>query len=619
MVAGAPSQPCARTSVPASGPASRSRAPTDVDGALEELFGFPAFRPGQREAVEAARAGRDVAGGHAHRLGQVALLPAAGADADGPDARRLAAGVADAGPGAGAGARRAGPRGAGQRAAGRRRTNRRAVERGGRPATCGCCTSRRSGSPRRASWSGIRQARIGLFVVDEAHCVSQWGHDFRPEYFRLADAARWLGAKAILASTATATPQVAADIVARLGLRDPVRVATGFDRPNLCFAVVPCANKEVVHAADRGGAGDPAARPAIVYAGTRAECDKLAGPAGARAAAGGHRLPRRPAARRARGGAAALHGRRGRRSSSPPTRSAWAWTRPTCGPSATSRCRAPSRPTTRRPAARGATASPPARCCSRRGRTRACTCSSSSARRWATTCCKHVARTISGAADGSPPRYDVHLAALARRRRRGGGAGHRRPPRAGRRHPAVAVGAGPLAGRLIGEWDAARARRLPHRRPGGHARALAPVPLGLGVGRGRRAAAARASCGHFGDRSEPAPLGSVLRRLRPVAGPGGARAAPRQRALGREAGDLDGAILDVVVPAQPGVGRTRAVEILRGGRSQVVKKYSYDGLPHYGAFARPARRRRARRASTRCSRPGTLRSTGGRFPKLEVV
>ena len=74
--------------------------------------------------------------------------------------------------------------------------------------------------------------------------MSQWGHDFRPDYFRLADAARWLGAEAIVASTATATPQVAGDIVGRLGLRDPVRVATGFDRPNLSFTVVPSATKE---------------------------------------------------------------------------------------------------------------------------------------------------------------------------------------------------------------------------------------------------------------------------------------------------------------------------------------------------------------------------------------
>ena len=59
-------------------------------------------------------------------------------------------------------------------------------------------------------------------MVDEAHCVSQWGHDFRPDYFRLADAARYLGARSLMASTATATPQVAADVVAAPG---PARAA----------------------------------------------------------------------------------------------------------------------------------------------------------------------------------------------------------------------------------------------------------------------------------------------------------------------------------------------------------------------------------------------------------
>src|SRR4051795_2717367 len=86
----------------------------------------------------------------------------------------------------------------------------------------------------------IREARVGMFVVDEAHCVSQWGHDFRPDYFRLADAARYVGARSLFASTATATPQVAGDIVRRLGLRDAASITTGFDRPNLSFAVVPC-------------------------------------------------------------------------------------------------------------------------------------------------------------------------------------------------------------------------------------------------------------------------------------------------------------------------------------------------------------------------------------------
>ena len=158
----------------------------------------------------------------------------------------------------------------------------------------------------------LRAAHVGLFVVDEAHCVSQWGHDFRPDYFRLADAARWLGAQALVASTATATPQVAADIVARLGLRDPVRVTTGFDRPNLSFAVVPCR-----------GAADKRARIAAALAQRRgAPGDRLCrhargdrGPgrrAGGRARDRGARLPRRPRAPGARRRPAALHGRRRR-------------------------------------------------------------------------------------------------------------------------------------------------------------------------------------------------------------------------------------------------------------------------------------------------------------------
>src|ERR671928_253621 len=122
----------------------------------------------------------------------------------------------------------------------------------------------------------MRQVELGLFVVDEAHCVSQWGHDFRPDYFRLADAARWLGARAIVASTATATPQVATDIAGRLGLRDPVRVTTGFDRPNLSFAVVRCRGPADKRARLAAALADPDARPAIVYAGTRADTERTA-------------------------------------------------------------------------------------------------------------------------------------------------------------------------------------------------------------------------------------------------------------------------------------------------------------------------------------------------------
>ena len=121
----------------------------------------------------------------------------------------------------------------------------------------------------------LRRIEVGLFVVDEAHCVSQWGHDFRPDYFRLADAARYLGARAIFASTATATPRVATDVVRRLGLRDPVRVATGFDRPNLSLSVVratPASKRPLLVEALRA----EGALPAIVYAGTRAGAEDLA-------------------------------------------------------------------------------------------------------------------------------------------------------------------------------------------------------------------------------------------------------------------------------------------------------------------------------------------------------
>ena len=121
----------------------------------------------------------------------------------------------------------------------------------------------------------MAEVDVGLFVVDEAHCVSQWGHDFRPDYFRLADAARYLGAEAIVASTATATPRVAGDIVRRLSLRDPVRVATGFDRPNISFCAMRPAPHEK-HALLVGALSGDDALPAIVYAGTRAGSDELA-------------------------------------------------------------------------------------------------------------------------------------------------------------------------------------------------------------------------------------------------------------------------------------------------------------------------------------------------------
>ncbi len=84
----------------------------------------------------------------------------------------------------------------------------------------------------------MRSFTISLFVVDEAHCISEWGHSFRPAYLNLRAAAEQLGRPTILALTATATPWVRRDIVERLGMRDPDVVVRGIDRPNLFFEVV---------------------------------------------------------------------------------------------------------------------------------------------------------------------------------------------------------------------------------------------------------------------------------------------------------------------------------------------------------------------------------------------
>jgi ATP-dependent DNA helicase RecQ len=84
----------------------------------------------------------------------------------------------------------------------------------------------------------LKRLRPSLLVVDEAHCVSQWGHDFRPAYLALRDARRQMGQPPVLALTATATPAVLADIQSQLAMSDPFVVQTGIERPNLFVEVL---------------------------------------------------------------------------------------------------------------------------------------------------------------------------------------------------------------------------------------------------------------------------------------------------------------------------------------------------------------------------------------------
>src|SRR2546421_4568574 len=79
---------------------------------------------------------------------------------------------------------------------------------------------------------------IDLFVVDEAHCISQWGHDFRPAFLGLGEVAKQLGRPPILALTATAPPQVVDDIVKHLGMADAAVVNTGIYPPNLHYEAI---------------------------------------------------------------------------------------------------------------------------------------------------------------------------------------------------------------------------------------------------------------------------------------------------------------------------------------------------------------------------------------------
>jgi ATP-dependent DNA helicase RecQ len=117
----------------------------------------------------------------------------------------------------------------------------------------------------------LKGVQIGMLAVDEAHCISEWGHDFRPSYKKLKEVIPELGKPQVVALTATATPDVRRDIQTQLGLEQPEIIVRGFDRPNLSFRVMKGVNKrdEIFRMCSGADTG-------IVYAGTRNAVEELA-------------------------------------------------------------------------------------------------------------------------------------------------------------------------------------------------------------------------------------------------------------------------------------------------------------------------------------------------------
>ena len=110
----------------------------------------------------------------------------------------------------------------------------------------------------------LRRVKISLLAIDEAHCISEWGHNFRPEYLRLARMAEELGLRPVLALTATATPDVARDICRAFGIADQRHVQTSFRRKNLHLRITPCAAGERLAVLTKR-LSSAKVRPAVVY------------------------------------------------------------------------------------------------------------------------------------------------------------------------------------------------------------------------------------------------------------------------------------------------------------------------------------------------------------------
>jgi len=135
-------------------------------------------------------------------------------------------------------------------------------------------------APERLRSASFREAlsrvRVSLLAVDEAHCISQWGHDFRPDYLHIGEARQALGGPLCAALTATATSRVQQDMVTELELSQPCRVVTGFNRPNIALEVKYTQGEAAKLGAVQALLGSVRDGAVIIYVGSRREAEQLA-------------------------------------------------------------------------------------------------------------------------------------------------------------------------------------------------------------------------------------------------------------------------------------------------------------------------------------------------------